>query len=208
MPSPSKRRSLLTQRVLDLIGEEWVSADDLMDRAIPLVPPGKALRDYRIQTARNAAERQRRIASGKKVGPTPPPPSEREAIRIGARNIINGILSSNRETRVLDMEARANRFDRWVRLSPERLYSHHCCLHGGSCAKRDPEPAPEEPDEELELVVVAPPSEEGMTLVEWLEHQGIATVSQAQGQAVQTILDEVPRETWAGLGATRPPRGD
>lgn len=164
---PDRRRSLLAQRVLGLIGEEWMSGEEWLAHAIPLVPPGKALRAYRTSAARNAAERQARIAAGGKAAPTRPIPPEREQIRMGARSVVNDILGSARDSKLVETEHRANRGDRWLRLNPERRWSHHCCLHGGSCAADPPIPEPAEDDDPAELTPELASAE--------TEHEGVTT---------------------------------
>ncbi len=147
MPSTRNRRSLTADRVLRLVTQEWQRTDDLMEQWIPLVPPGKALRKYALQAERNEADRQRRIDAGSKPIARRPPPSEAEQAQMGARIIVNDILGSARDSQTIEMRV-DDEHGRQVRLSAERRYAHHCCLHGGTCkAEASEEEGPPEPGE-------------------------------------------------------------
>lgn len=144
MPSA---RSLLADRVMALVTPEWQDVEDLMERAIPLVPPGKAVREYDSGQRRNDAARDRRIAEGKPTGPRRAVPPDQEKQRQGARQIINAIIGHYRDVKVLEVEVGATRYDRRVRLSNERQHANHCCLHGGSCrGTGEPEADSDPPD--------------------------------------------------------------
>lgn len=146
MPS-ARKRSLLSQRVLDLLTHDWVDVEDLMERAIPMVPPGRAIRTFEHHRARLDADRERRIANGEKVIARKPMPSEAEQRRQGARSIVNAIIGDLRDNNVAEIEAGATRFDRRIRLSRERQFARHCCLHGGSCrGTKEDDDAPEAED--------------------------------------------------------------
>jgi hypothetical protein len=151
---PSTRRSLLSQRLLALITDEWQDVEAFMERAIPLVPPGQASREYQAHHARREADREKRIREGKVMGPRKPVPSEREKLRMGARAIVNSFLGDSRDRRLVEIEALGSRFERRIRLSDERRFSHHCCLHGGSCrgtAETEPEEVAVLPEPEHEV---------------------------------------------------------
>lgn len=143
---PSARRSLLTQRVIDLLTDEWVDVEDVMERAIPLVPPGRALRTYQQHAKRTDAKREERIAAGGKTIARKPIPTPREQERMGARAMVNDILATARDNKVIDVEFGESRNERRMRLSDERRFAHHCCLHGGSC-RGTQEPEPDEDDQ-------------------------------------------------------------
>ncbi len=148
--------SLLSQRLLALLTDEWMSMDEFMERAIPLVPPGRALRVYQHNKAKHDRERLERIASGKPEGRPKPEPSDARKIEMGARNIINDILGGARDRKVVEVERGDSRFDRRVRRSREREFAHHCCLHGGTCrgGVEDPvDPVDTEPEEEDDPLV-------------------------------------------------------
>lgn len=152
---PSNRRSLLGQRVLDLITEDWQSVDDLMEKAIPLVPPGRALRVWQDQRATVDAAYAKRVAEGKATGKRKPIPSPADQERQGARAVINHLLGGLESRSIIDVEAVGGRLNRRVRLSQSRQFSHHCCMHGGSCRGDVAEPVPEEdiaPPEEVDAL--------------------------------------------------------
>ena len=140
---PSKRRSLLSERVLSLVTNEWTPVEEFMERAIPLVPPGRALRQYQLAQERADRERSARERAGKKLIARKPVPPQSAQIEMGARGIINDIIGSGRDRKALEIKTGANRGERWVRLSHERQYAHHCCLHGGSCRGTGEEEAAE-----------------------------------------------------------------
>ncbi len=148
---PSGRRNLLSQRVLALIGEDWLDVDDLMEQALPLVPPGKAQRVYANMEEKNRKDREQRILEGKKTIATQPRPEAAERERIGGRVIVNDILAALRNSKTIEMEVGLTRLERKIRLSDERRYSHHCCLHGGSCRG---DAHDEEPDSDPPVLVV------------------------------------------------------
>lgn len=151
---PSKRRSLLSQRLLALVTDEWLDVEDFMDRAIPLVPPGQAKREYEAHRRRLDADRTKREEAGMTMGPRKPEPSEAEGMRMGARAIVNSFIGDARDRRLVEVESLGSRFERRLRLSDERRYSHHCCLHGGSCrGGADDAPVAEEaPVEEVDAL--------------------------------------------------------
>jgi hypothetical protein len=120
--------------------------EDFMDRAIPLVPPGRAKRVYDREAERQDTLRAEKIAAGKKVAARKPPLSENDRLRSGARALVNAILANANENGWLDVEVvDGNRRNRRLRRSDARRFSHHCCKHGGSC-RGEPEqtivPAP------------------------------------------------------------------
>jgi hypothetical protein len=146
---PSSRRSALSQRLLDLIGTEWMDVEEFMERAIPLVPPGRAMREWSAGEDRLVADRRKRQEEGKKLLPRKRTPSESEKIRQGARGIVNGFLGDARDRHLVEIEVLGSRHERRIRLSDERRYAHHCCLHGGTCrGSAHDEPTPPEPEED------------------------------------------------------------
>lgn len=153
---PSKRRSLLSQRILALVPADWQDVEDFMAQAIPIVPPGQARREYEAHAARTAAAREKRRAEGKPMGPRKPEPSEDEKMRMGARSIVNSFLGDYRDNKLVEVESTGSRFERRIRLSDERKWSQHCCLHGGSCrGTKDDEPVVlPEPDPEDSLATL------------------------------------------------------
>ena len=154
---PSKRRSLLSQRLLALVPAEWIDAEDFMERAIPIVPPGQARREYESHRRRLDEDRERREREGRKMGPRKPEPTEGEKLRMGARSIVNGFLGDARDNKLVEVEALGNRYERRLRLSDERKWAHHCCLHGGTCrGSEDDEPVvlPEpDPEDTLSILI-------------------------------------------------------
>lgn len=150
---PSTRRSLLSQRLLALVTAEWTDVEDFMERAIPIVPPGQAKREYEAHRRRLDEDREKRRAAGKNMGPRKPEPSEGEKLRMGARSIVNSFLGDCRDNKLVDIESIGTRFERRIRLSNERKWAHHCCMHGGTCrGSADDEPVlPPEPDPEDSL---------------------------------------------------------
>lgn len=160
MPS-SSRRSPLTERVLALATDDWQDIEEFMDRAIPLVPPGRALRAYLREAERQDEFRAEKIRQGKRMGPRKPALSEGDQIRSGGRAVVNGIIANAVEKGWLDTEAvSGNRRKRRLRRSDERRFAHHCCLHGGSCRggaeeQEEDEPPVEEatPEEDEDAVL-------------------------------------------------------
>lgn len=169
---PSERRTLLNERLLALVGQEWIGVEDFLEQAIPLVPPGRAKREYDAQARRNDAARAARIAAGQKVIARRPEPTEAEQDRMGAQAIVNAFLGAYRDRQTIEIEGERN--NRRIRLSAERKWSHHCCLHGGSCRAQDDEPdvpgpadpAFQKPLNPPELHDLAPEEEPLFTLVQ------------------------------------------
>lgn len=145
---PLGARSPLTDRILALATDEWQGMEDFMDRAIPLVPPGRALRVYQREAERQDAHRAKKIADGQRTAPRKPALSEAEQLRSGARAMVNGVLANAVENGWVETESvDGNRRNRRIRRSDARRFAHHCCLHGGTCRGEpghgEPEPAVE-----------------------------------------------------------------
>lgn len=147
MPS-QRNRTLLTTRLMGLVTPGWMDVEDFMELAIPLVPPGKAQRAYAQHAARVEANYAKRVAEGRATLARKPAPSEAEQIRIGARAIVNGVLGGMSDSKLVEVEVGENRLHRRIRLSNERQYAHHCCLHGGTCRGTGEEDAPEPADKD------------------------------------------------------------
>lgn len=153
----TSRRSLLSERIIGLVTDEWQDMEEFMDRAIPLVPPGRALRAWQMQRDKVDADYAARVAAGKRVIARKPYPSQHEQHRQGARSMVNAILGDARERKWVDIEVGESRRDRRIRRSYERRYADHCCLHGGSCAgtaeRTGPPAVPAEDDPNLMALV-------------------------------------------------------
>lgn len=131
---PDARMTLLAKRVLAVLTDDWTPQDEVLAKVVPQVPPGRALRAYLRIKAANDAERNKRIAEGKKALPQRVR-TEAEQIETGARDVVRGILTDFRKNARVDVEVVDG--VRCIRLSKARAYAHHCCLHGGSCRGKD-----------------------------------------------------------------------
>lgn len=103
---------MITDRLIERMTWDWQSAEDLIQEIIPMIPPGKAHRTY---LGKNNV----------KTGTGSRPLSEDEQIASGARTLINARLNTLMNSGRIELETRANRFDRYVRFAERRVVDKH-----------------------------------------------------------------------------------
>lgn len=137
---PPYKMSRLGARLLEVIPFEWTPAHEVMNKIIPEIAPGKALRMYENNYRRH------RLAMKTEPELDPNPLTGEAAIRSGAKSIINHQLVSLRRQGYLESEGRGR--SRRLRQVERKFFgTAYCCLHGGNCGKSEPA-AVEQPDDD------------------------------------------------------------
>jgi hypothetical protein len=80
-PSP------ITEKLMEVLTWDWVSQEVIYDTLVPLVPPGRAIRQYQVRTAAEAKKRQGAERVKREL-------TDPEKIASGARDIVRASMTS------------------------------------------------------------------------------------------------------------------
>lgn len=125
---PRYKRSRLSEQLLETIPYDWIDAEDVIQKFIPQIAPGIALRYY------NEGYEKWRSKIEDPQGPTNKLEGD-AAIRSGARAIVREAMNRVQDGGYIESEGRGKkrRIRRIERLMFDGAY---CCLHGGNCGAR------------------------------------------------------------------------
>ena len=118
------KTNLVTDKLMEMLSWDWQSQEDLYKRLIPMVPPGRALRQYEARSKHNA-----RTKAG--LDRVKPPLPESEQIYSGARDMVrdsmwNLIKSGYAERCDVDDKVMLRRRDRRAAAPVQRQEGEVC----------------------------------------------------------------------------------